>query len=202
MVSKKQYLFLASVAVIVFFATFVGVYLLSNMIWFVPSIDNVATVEEHTETAEDNQSKAETKDAFYILPSTEVMMVLKDQDGNIVDTELIDPYAIMGRTEQELLNIFPDYSVVAFNEQQVILEGSTFIEPQQVLYYLGVKDNNIGIVLDDDEFLELGLEAKEFSSYVNTFLTKELIPVTVEEKVSLQENPYYIEMILQNILGN
>ncbi|OOB78269.1 MAG: hypothetical protein BEN18_07980 [Epulopiscium sp. Nuni2H_MBin001] len=194
MLTKLQYFALLLVAVGVFFGAFAK-FGLDNTKIEVAQEESEATPP--TDIAQPNPNEVE--DAFNILPTTEVLMVLKDQENNIIDSQKLDPYTIMGLNKDDLSSIFPGYQVVAFSEEQIILEGNTYIKPEEIVYYLGVDGQDIGIVLGDDGFLKIGLSVNDFSSYINTLLSHELIAVTMEERIQLENDPYYIERILQNL---
>ncbi len=196
MLTKFQYFALLLVAVGVFFGAFAKFGISPEDI----SVEIASEEAENTPPQDIAQpNTTDVEEAFNILPTTEILMVLKDQENNIVDSQKLDPYTIMGLNEDDLNSIFPSYKIVAFNEEQIILEGHTYIKPEEIIYYLGVRGHDIGIVLGEDEFLKIGLNVSDFSSYINTLLSHELIAVTVEDRVQLENDPYYIERILQNL---
>ncbi len=200
MFNKKHYIMLLTLATVMFCGTFFIVYIFSNM-------KNDITPENATNLVENEASEnipTSTEDipeeaAFSVLPSTEVLMVIKDQEDNIISTETMDPYSILGKTAEDLARIFPTYQIVQFDDQRIIIEGSTYIKPEEIKYYLGIQDEEVVIILGNNDSQKIGLHSTEFSSYINTLLSHELIAVTSDEKAFLEQDPYYIERILQNL---
>ncbi|ONI42767.1 hypothetical protein AN396_13285 [Candidatus Epulonipiscium fishelsonii] len=136
---------------------------------------------------------------IHITPTTKVTITLKDQEGNIVSKEIVDSINMLQLTENDIRDLFPDYDLIEFTEKVVTLEKSIYIEPEEVIYCLGFRGDDIGIVIGENEFEPIGLNRNEFSSYVNTLLQHELISINVEDRERLRQNPYYLENILQSI---
>ncbi|OON93707.1 MAG: hypothetical protein ATN32_08730 [Candidatus Epulonipiscium fishelsonii] len=134
-----------------------------------------------------------------ITPTTEVTITLKDQEGNIISEEIVDSITMLQLTEKDIKELFPDYDLIEFNEEFVVLEKSIYIEPEEVVYCLGFRGDDIGIIIGENEFEPIGLNRNEFSSYVNTLLQHELISIDMEDRERLKQNPYYLENILQSI---
>ncbi|WP_305768263.1 hypothetical protein [Candidatus Epulonipiscium viviparus] len=133
-----------------------------------------------------------------VLPTTKVEQIAVDQNGEVVSTNELNAYSVMGLTKEELEVLYESYDVVEFSDDKVVLEKNVTVEPQEVTYYLGIMDNEIGICLENG-FQKLGLQAKDFSSYENTLLAHEVIAVSEVDKLKLEDNPFYIERLLQNL---
>ncbi|OOB77392.1 MAG: hypothetical protein BEN19_02035 [Epulopiscium sp. Nuni2H_MBin003] len=192
MLSKRRYIMLTLFSVLLFslFAIYIGSLEVPEKTNIAPEVTTIDTVvlQEESKILVESQ----------ILPSTNIKIILKDQEDNIITVNEIDPYSVMCLDEQDFKNVFPDYEIIEFNQHQVTLSGNTYIEPEEVIYYMGSRDNEIGIVLGND-FQIIGLKADGFSGYTNTLLTHELIAITSKDKIKLEEDPNYFERILQNL---
>ncbi|OON95227.1 MAG: hypothetical protein ATN36_09035 [Epulopiscium sp. Nele67-Bin005] len=206
MLTQKQYLSLLVVAIGIFGALFFATYLYTTD-GFLFNTKSGFEIEDVFETPINSsvtgdssiQVVEEKPQKVTILPTTLIELIVRDQDGNLVTQEIVDPYSLMGLSEEEVASLFSNYNLIKFDSDNVILEGETYIEPERVKYYLGVRNDEIGIILEDEIFQEIGIQASEFSSYINTLLKFELISVDYEQKALLERNPYYIESILQNL---
>ncbi|ONI44183.1 hypothetical protein AN641_08040 [Candidatus Epulonipiscioides gigas] len=181
------------VAIMVFLAAFV----LANYIFYDEDDEANQSINFKHEPM-DVPENVEIAHGPIILPTTKVEQIILDQNGDIISNDSINSYSVMGYTQEQLLQIYPTYQIDEFNENNVVLSKDVYIEQEPTIYYLGIENNEIGIKLND-EFQKIGLQSDDFSSYENILLSHEIIAVSPEDKIKLEEDPYYIERMFQNL---
>ncbi|OON94302.1 MAG: hypothetical protein ATN31_03735 [Candidatus Epulonipiscioides saccharophilum] len=133
-----------------------------------------------------------------VLPNTQVLQLAIDQNGNIVSTQELNSYSLIGYSKQDLEALYLNYHVIEFTPEKVVLVKNITVQPNSAIYYLAIVDNEVGIKINNT-FQKLGLTSDNFSSYENTLLSHGVITVTEGEKAKLEKDPYYIERMLENL---
>ncbi len=170
MLTKMQHSILIIAAIIVFFLAFNAMYTFSSKLDLVNIEQNIIDILEEVDSIEDIMGMDlyneifEAHDAFNILPTTEVLMVLRDQENNIISKERMDPYILMGLSKEDMVSMFPAYNLVEYSQESIVFEGNMYIKPEEMTYYLGLDDGEIGIVLGNDNFQRIGIKSSEFST--------------------------------------
>lgn len=209
MLTKKQYLFTIITMIVVFISAFSFFYRNVNR-----NIVTAENTQEHTpqetekETSpvpEENVTNLVQKEALQIiLPTTKIDMNIVDTKDNILSVAQVDPISLLNLSKEDLENRFLDYDIVEFSSDKVSLKKTIEQDETTKEYRLGTKDDKVCIVTYDKdsqlkEYMSLDLSVQAISAHLYNQLLTEQIVLTKEQKDILQESPYYIEEILQNI---
>lgn len=203
MFTKKQFITLLGVAVIIFLVLFTAFYTVAYRKGLEESIVNPnALIEtfEGVSEVEEVSGEAEIKEDRVITPDTRVTLKVLDQNDLVVEQQEISSLSLLGKNAGELLNLFKGYELEGFTEEEVVLTKQMYIVSEAPSYKLGVEGNEIGILVGGSrpDFISLNLYTKDFSAHTVQMLKERAISLTIEQKNKLEKNAYYIEEILQN----
>lgn len=199
MLSKKQYIWMLVSASLIFIAIFVFsyIYTVTHIEPIVPEETEISkkaesTSEETTEASHDTSN-------ITILPSTNVLIRVKDQYDNVLNEQVLEANSLVGLDEQAIAQMFREYDIEAFDHREVVLEKVEYVQTQELKYRLAIQDGEIGIATEGkEEFVNLGLPTKDFSKKTNLLIINGLVSISPSQKSSLEKDPDYIEYILQN----
>ncbi len=209
MLTKKQYLSMLITTVVVFISAFSFFYRNLNR--------NIVTLENTQEAMQKEDKKdtnavtqenvtdlAKQEDEQMILPTTKIDMNIVDSEDNILSVAQVDPISLLSFSKKDIEKYFLDYEIVEFSSDKVSLKKVIEQDESTKEYRLGTKDDKVCIVTYDinsqlKKYIPLDLSVQAISAYLYNQLLTENIVLTKEQKNILQESPYYIEEILQNI---
>lgn len=198
MLKKKEYWYTLGAAALTFFLVFAICYM-------VTSRQNTLNDQagETIDIGEVLENDKAIKQDLSIKPYTKVTLSIQNRGKVTLKEVAISPDALLGMTKSELENRFKNYTVQAFNEDEVKLiriveeEGSA---PVSQSYVLGIQDHYVCIKSKDQHALIAQLEvcADHFSSYTYSLLLKESITISQDQKDALLKDAGVLEQILQN----
>lgn len=203
MFTKKQFITLLGVAVIVFLVLFTAFYTVSYRKGLEESIVNPNALIETFEGVSDIEEvsgEIEIREDTLITPNTRVILKVMDQNDSIVEQQEVSALSLLGKNADDLLSLFRGYELEQFTEDEVILTKQMYVVSEAPSYKLGVEGNEIGILVGGSRpsFISLSLYTKDFSTHTVEMLKERAISLTIEQKNKLEKNAYYIEEILQN----
>lgn len=201
MFTKKQFITLLGIAVGIFLIFFTVFYTVSYRKGLEESIVNPEALVETFEGVPDlDEESGEVEDGTFIKPDTVVTLKVIDQNDIVVDEQEINSLSLLGKTSEDLLELFKGYELDSFTDQEVSLTKRIYGVSEAPTYKLGVKDDEIGILVGGNQpsFISLRLYTKDFSVHTVEMLKEQAISLTIEQKNRLEKDAYYIEEILQN----
>lgn len=201
MFTKKQFITLLGIAVGIFLIFFAVFYTVSYRKGLEESIVNPEALVETFEGVSDiDEASEEVEDGTVIKPDTVVTLKVIDQNDIVIDEQEINSLSLLGKTAEDLLELFKGYELDYFTDQAVSLIKRIYGVSEAPTYKLGVKDSEIGILVGGNQpsFISLRLYTKDFSVHTVEMLKEQAISLTIEQKNRLEKDAYYIEEILQN----
>lgn len=201
MFTKKQFITLLGIAVVIFLIFFTAFYTVSYRKGLEESIVNPNALIETFEGISDiDEVSGEVEEDSVITPDTRITLKVLDQNDLIVEQQEISSMSLLGKNSEELLNLFKGYELEHFTDKEVILTKTMYVVSEAPSYKLGVEGDEIGIVVggSNPAFISLNLYTKDFSSHTVEILKEKAISLTIEQKNRLEKDAYYIEEILQN----
>ncbi|MGL6175038.1 MAG: hypothetical protein ACRC1P_10585 [Cellulosilyticaceae bacterium] len=200
MLSKKQYIWMLVSASLIFIAIFVFsyIYTVTHIEPIVPDETEITKKEEGV--SEEVAEASRDTSNITILPSTNVLIRVKDQYDNVLNEQVLEANSLVGLDEQAIAQMFRGYDIETFDHREVVLEKVEYVQTQELKYRLAIQDGEIGIATDGkEEFVNLGLPTKDFSKKTNLLIINGLVSISASQKNSLEKDPDYIEYILQNL---
>lgn len=200
MFTKKQFIALLGIAIGIFLIFFTAFYTVSYRKGLEESIVNPNALVETFEGVSDRDEVGEVEEDSVIRPDTRITLKVLDQNDFIVDQQEISSLSLLGKNSEDLLNLFKGYELDYFTDQAVSLTKRVYGISEAPTYKLGVKDDEIGIIVGGSQpsFISLKLYTKDFSTHTVEMLREQAISLTIEQKNRLEKDAYYIEEILQN----
>lgn len=196
MPNKKQYIITLGAAVLIFFTLFI----ISYSYAYQKNLKNPIVVpdEMEIEAASQVEEVAETIEDVIGIDTHIVVKLIDKNKGRISESE-IDPLSLLGLNKEEIEKRFKEYRLQKFSTEEVVLNKLIETAPKEVAYKLGIKDSVIGVIEEETEqFTSLGLPVKTFSKGMMMLIINQTIEINATEKEKLEQNPYYIEQILQS----
>lgn len=199
MLSKKQYIWMLVSASLIFITIFVFsyIYTVTHIEPLVPEETEISKKEQSI--VEDIAEASHDMSNITILPSTNILIRVKDQYDNLLNEQVLEANSLVGLDEQEIIQMFRGYDVETFDHREVVLEKVEYVQTRELRYRLAIQEGEIGIATEGkEEFVNLGLPTKDFSKKTNLLIMNGLISISPSQKSSLEKDPDYIEYILQN----
>lgn len=198
--SKKQFIALLVGGALVFFVTFGACY----MYFYYQGIKEPLVTAEYTETsvtfAEEVLEVQGEEQPLAILPSTKVELQVVDEQYKTVLKKTLETQALLGFTEEDIKARFTDCVVLQFDAKEVILQRQVVTMSEPTTYSLVIQGGILGILETGSEtqFIPLNLSENIFTMTDLALFGGEGLSITLKQKMQLQQEPYYIEHILQS----
>lgn len=199
MFSKKEFRFLLFGAVAIFFIITLLVYM--TYINFKPKKTQLrSNFDQYTEQSyEEEKQMVIAYDVDKIEANTNIIFEIVDQLGILIQTNLQQGINWIDMTKDEMLKLYPDYELVSFTKDQVVLRKviKRQTEPD---YVLTKRDGHIIMAIKQNGqmlfYKDIGLEEHDFTDKLGEALAKG-ISITAEQKEIILENAEELYMILQ-----
>ncbi len=208
MFKKNQYIRLLLIGVGVFIFTFFIAYFVFRNLTPAPSElvlkktgQGVVEVDSQgVKVQEQNEVQGESTQVRCIQPTTTIQLLIANQEGKLIEEYTLDPLTLMSYDERTLKQRFNPCELLAFSEEKVILKKTVDRPLQEPSYTLGVQEGMLCIIErgEKEQWIKLGVDARQFSRQTYSALLKESIGITSQEKEKLLKNATYIETILQS----
>lgn len=197
MFTKKQYGLLLLSAIGVFFIIALFIYM--SYVGFAQQGEKVEEPRVANKTIEIPDQVVMAQDIPKVKAGTNVVFEIVDQFGFITQTDQYEGINWLGYTKLKLAEIFPDYVITRYSEDEVTL--TRVIERQvEPNYVLTIYNGNIVISTERNGYKtfykETGLEQHDLSTILEKALDKG-IPITLEQKDAIINDSDKIYMILQ-----
>lgn len=199
MLNKKEFVKLLIGGAIVFFAVFGTFFAYFYYQGMKEPIVPKETIEVSS-MVEDMTEVEIVEDQDKVLHTTKVwIQVVDDQYSPIVKKEM-STLALVGLTRDELMRRFEGYKLIQFDESEVVLQKQLMAQATPKTYSLVIQEGMLGILEKGEasQFISLGLSEDAFSVADLVLLEGKGLDITLKQKIQLQQQPYYIEQILQN----
>ena len=209
MLRKKQYIRTLLAGSIIFFVIFVATYLYTSQ-------NGIITSYDYREKEVPTQSKLPIsvqmeEQIERIQLDTKITLLIRDELKGIIETLPIESTSLMGMSRMDIESLFKDYTVTAFNEDEVRLEKKleTLEEIQETVavsavkepyYVLGVQNDYICIKSTDgsQKVITIDRKATDLSRKMYSLLLKEQIKISELQKETLLHNAGEVQKILQD----
>ena len=202
MLKKKQYLLTLLAGILIFFIVFILSYFYMKSSSALPqgAEQQTLTVQQESVDASAELQNIERPKPMCIQPGTEIRLIIEDANHRRLEDKKLDPYTLLGDSEEEMREKFKDYELVSFNEREVELKKVLPPKVEALEYTLGIQENSVCIVEKGDlkHYISLNISPAHFSRATYSMLLKEQIVLSAIQKEELINNPNYIEQILQS----
>ncbi|MGL4800489.1 MAG: hypothetical protein ACRCWY_14005 [Cellulosilyticaceae bacterium] len=160
--------------------------------------EEVVQARETLSTSQDIKESVDTD--MKIVPTTKMRLQMVDGNRKVITESEMDATLFLGVTEGMLKERMKDYEIVQFDAYEVILQKQMPEKTTPITYALVVQDGFLGILEQGPQqsFLSLQLPETYFTPQDLQLFVGSGMPITLNQKLELQQQPYYIEQILQN----
>lgn len=199
MLGKKQLVIVLISGMVTFFLIALFMYMI-----YIQSKPNQVKIDpivqsEKIETIIEEKQIVMAQQVQKILPSTNVMFEIVDQFGIVSHSENYSGVNWKDTTKIQIKQMFPDYQITKFEEDQVIL--TKLIERQITPnYILTINKENIIIAIDRNGhrifYRDTGLGKRDVSDKLYHIL-QEGISITMEQKEAILRDSDELYVILQ-----
>lgn len=199
MLGKKQLVIVLISGMVAFFLIALFMYMIyiqlkPNQVKIDPIVQS-----EKIETIIEEKQIVMAQQVQKILPSTNVMFEIVDQFGIVSHSENYSGVNWKDATKIQIKQMFPDYQITKFEEDQVIL--TKLIERQITPnYILTINKENIIIAIDRNGhrifYRDTGLGKRDVSDKLYHIL-QEGISITMEQKEAILRDSDELYVILQ-----
>lgn len=199
MLGKKQLVIVLISGMVTFFLIALFMYMI-----YIQSKPNQVKIDpivqsEKIETIIEEKQIVMAQQVQKILPSTNVMFEIVDQFGIVSHSENYSGVNWKDATKIQIKQMFPDYQITKFEEDQVIL--TKLIERQITPnYILTINKENIIIAIDRNGhrifYRDTGLGKRDVSDKLYHIL-QEGISITMEQKEAILRDSDELYVILQ-----
>ena len=140
MFTKKQFITLQGIAVVIFLIFFTAFYTVSYRKGLEESIVNPNALIETFEGISDiDEVLGEVEEDSVITPDTRITLKVLDQNDLIVEQQEISSMSLLGKNSEELLNLFKGYELEHFTDKEVILTKTMYVVSEAPSYKLVVE---------------------------------------------------------------
>ncbi len=135
-----------------------------------------------------------------VANDTKITLQMLDADGEVIAEEAIRNETLLGMTQTMVEQVFSEYTLTSFDAKEVCLQKQLQPFTTTATYTLVMRDKTLGILEAGAEggFIPLQLPASTFTAKECALFEGSGLPITAKQKLQLQQQPYYIEQILQN----
>lgn len=135
-----------------------------------------------------------------VLPTTQIKIQVVDSNQKLITEKQVDAKTLLGATKEDIARQFKAYKVIQFDTYEVILQKQMIAEEVPITYSVVIQEGTLGILEKGQKttFISLDLSEDEFSRGDLALFSGEGLSITLSQKIALQQQPYYIEQILQN----
>lgn len=200
MLNKKQFVTLLVGGAIVFFITFGLFFAYFYYQGIKEPLVEKESIEASVTLIDEKPSLGTIIEEAVILPTTKISLQLVDDQYRKITEKEVTSYPLVGVTKEELQRRFVDCKILQFDVNEVILQKQFISKNEVKSYSLVIQEGMLGILEkgNGSQFISLNLPEESFSSADLVLFEGQGLPISLKQKIQLQQEPYYIEQILQN----
>ncbi|MGL4363120.1 MAG: hypothetical protein ACRCSG_07650 [Cellulosilyticaceae bacterium] len=147
------------------------------------------------------QTSQQTLPIESIQADTKIKLQIIDETGQVIQEKEIDAVPLLGMTETQIKERFSTYDKIIFDEEETVIQKVSTTNKISSQYRIVIQDGIIGIKSNEEleeEFISLNIPKEVFSKSDLEYFQGEGLEISQGQKIQLQQQPYYIEKILQD----